>query len=195
LKNLSDGKQYCEMKPVYVQPMQPDPENPRYLKIASFIKEIRPIDDSADPWRSFYTAELPEIVGHGPLMGEFSARHEMSVNAKPAKGPAGCVLVETLRRDHQERKLVGRRAWIDPARGYLIMLDETLSGTRVNHTVSQAAEIVDAAQSPSGYWYPTRLRMIGGGVSLDTGEKSDYFNNYYLDFDAEVPDSLFEIPR
>jgi hypothetical protein len=37
--------------------------------------------------------------------------------------------------------------------------------------------------------------MIGGGVSLDTGEKSDYFNSYYLDFDAEVPDSLFEIPQ
>ena len=53
---------------------------------------------------------------------------------------------------------------------------------------------MSSAQSPSGHWYPTRLRVVGGAVSHETGMKTDYYCNYYLDFDADFPDELFEIP-
>lgn len=195
LKSLSTGTQYCRMEPVWAKPPQPDPNDPRYVKIDSFKKVVRSISEQSDPWRGYYVAEMAEFMGHPPLLGEGNAPYVMTVNPEPETGPAGCVLVESLRTDNTPGKMIGRRYWIDPARDYLVMRSESLRGNPNNPEVWQATEIVDMAQSPSGRWYPTQLRVIGGSVSLDTGEKSDYFNNYYLDFDADVPDELFQIPE
>lgn len=137
---------------------------------------------------------MPDLVGHPPLLGEGNSLYTMTVNPNPDRGPPGCVLVESLQADNTPQKLVGRRYWIDPSRHYLLMRDESLTGSRDKPTVWQASETTAAAQSPSGHWFPQQIRVIGGSVSLDTGEKSDYYNTYYLDFEVTVPDALFRIP-
>jgi hypothetical protein len=195
LQSLSTGTEHCTMKPVYAQPVGPDPDFPDFAKIARFEKVVRPIAAPSDPWREHYLQQMPEYMGHPTLLGEGNAPYAMTINPRPEHGPLGCVLVEALRATRGGGKTIGQRVWVDPARGYLVLRNETLEGAAEKPEVSQAIEVTDLAQSPSGRWYPTRLRAVGGSVSLETGRKTDYYINYYLDFDAEFPDELFEIPN
>jgi hypothetical protein len=193
LKRLGTGTDDYTFDPLWTKPPQPDPEYPLYLKLDSLKKQVRPIDEPADPWPG-QIREMPEMVGHPKLLGQDSFGYRLTVDPNPKSGPAGCLLVQSMQTAVTPRRSVGARYWIDPARDYLVMRYEGLGGNPENPQVSQASEITGVAQSPAGRWYPTQVRVIGGSVSLDTGEKSDYFDNYYLDFDAEVPDTLFEIP-
>ena len=194
LRSLSTGTEHCTMKQVNAQPLGPDPDFPHYLKAARFEKVVRSISVPADPWREYILEEMPEWIGHPRLLGEDAAGYAMTINPRPERGPLDCVLVESLRSPSGRGGAIGQRVWVDPARGYLVRRMEMVDGGADNPDVSPAREVVSSAQSPSGQWYPTRLRVVGGAVSHETGMKTDYYCNYYLDFDAEFPDELFEIP-
>ena len=50
--------------------------------------------------------------------------------------------------------------------------------------------IEGVTQSPQGYWYPTIVRTLK--TQLLPGKALDTIKRYYYDFDAPMPDSLFE---
>ena len=193
-KSLSPGTEHCTMKQVNAEPLGPDPDFPDYLKIARFEKVVRSIGAPDDPWREYILEQMPEWIGHPRLLGEGDIGYAMTINPRPERGPLDCVLVESLRAPFGRGGAIGQRVWVDPARGYLVLRMEMVDGGADNPDVSPAREVVSSAQSPSGHWYPTRLRVVGGAVSHETGMKTDYYCNYYLDFDADFPDELFEIP-
>lgn len=49
VERLSTGTEYFELTLVPSQPHEPDPDFPRYLKIARFEKEVRSLFGSSDP--------------------------------------------------------------------------------------------------------------------------------------------------
>lgn len=186
LERLSTGSEYFELTLVPSQPHEPDPDFPRYLKIARFEKEVRSLFGSSDPLSRQSELELAECIGYPTLLGEYSASYAMTINTHPADGPPGCVLVESRGTTGGRGPAIGERVWLDPTRGYLVLRRESRG--------SPSMEVMDVAQSPSGRWYPTRLRVIGGRRSRETGETEDSYVNYHLDFNAEFPDDLFEAP-
>ena len=58
----------------------------------------------------------------------------------------------------------------------------------VNSTI-----IEKMARSPQGVWYATQIRRKGVTASSD-GKKYDELIDIYVDFNANLPDSLFEPP-
>jgi hypothetical protein len=81
------------------------------------------------------------------------------------------------------------RYWIRPDRNFLCVQSETVvfdseDPTRIVSTESCVVESV--ARSPHGYWYPTRVRRKTSNFAVEL------ITTFHLDFDAEIPDSLFE---
>ncbi len=55
--------------------------------------------------------------------------------------------------------------------------------------------MLELGVSPSGLSYPVVVRQVENVVPLGTGGKSDTYLRFYVDFDAEVPDELFEVSK
>ncbi|MEI7861388.1 MAG: hypothetical protein WCJ21_02105, partial [Planctomycetota bacterium] len=195
LKSLSTGTEHCTMKQVNAEPLGPDPDFPNSLKIARFEKVVRPISLPGDPWQEHILEEIPEWIGHPRLLGEGNTGYAMTINPRPERGPPDCLVVESLQAPSGRSRALEQRVWIDPSRGYLVLRMEMIEGSADNPDVSPAREVMNLTQSPSGQWYPTRLRVVDGAVSHETGMKTDSYINYYLDFDADFSDELFEIPN
>lgn len=50
------------------------------------------------------------------------------------------------------------------------------------------------ALSPSGLWYPGLVRFVQNAI-LSDGIRSDTYIRFYVDFEAEVPDELFDVHK
>ena len=53
-------------------------------------------------------------------------------------------------------------------------------------------EMKQLTLSPSGLWYPVVVRHVKN-VHNNNGRSEDSYTRYYLDFDAEIPDTLFDV--
>ena len=60
--------------------------------------------------------------------------------------------------------------------------------------VAKSTIIDEMARSPNGTWYATRIRNKGGVRVPSEGKVYDQMIDIYVDFNAELPDSLFEPP-
>ncbi|MFT4554921.1 MAG: hypothetical protein ACI92S_000250 [Planctomycetaceae bacterium] len=122
-----------------------------------------------------------------PIGQHFDAR----VVAIPGTGPANSILVEcsSTRGDGPDANYKARY-WIDPSRSFVTMRWETESGA----DESRPYIMEELAQSPRGLWYPTVMRWKVGKVHEDgRPPKSDQVRHFYLDFETEMPDSLFSV--
>ena len=97
--------------------------------------------------------------------------------------------------DASKRRAQIYRFWVDTNRGYLVMRSEQVVTLDGKEELIRGTVIEDVIQSPQGDWYPTVVRwlkcVVSGGKPLD-GDAGDEVIRYYYDFDAEMPDSLFE---
>jgi hypothetical protein len=84
-----------------------------------------------------------------------------------------------------------QRYWLDPQRGNLMVRKEQFLVSKPDESVG-ASEVLSAARTPQGLWYPTAVRLIGNSVSIEDNTRSDTYVRYYLEFDAEIPDELFQ---
>ncbi len=87
------------------------------------------------------------------------------------------------------------RYWLDPERDYIVMRGDMIlrdeQGTEeivANHTVEEVAK------SPRGSWYTTKIRRKNAGQRQD-GKPFDQVYHLYVDFDLDLPDSLFAAPK
>jgi hypothetical protein len=126
------------------------------------------------------------------------------LEAKPKEGPPGTILLRVRRvgpKRPPEQSQVGKalpstdawRNWLDPARDYVVVRSDmvvTNGGTEgVDSTV-----IDELARSPHGTWYATRIRRKGAIRTPSDGKAYDEIIDLYVDFNAKLPDSLFELP-
>ncbi len=49
--------------------------------------------------------------------------------------------------------------------------------------------------SPSGLWYSGVVREVQNSVNLDDETSSDTYLRYYVDFEAKIPDELFDVHK
>jgi len=121
-------------------------------------------------------------------MGGSSPHLEIRIDEHPDRGPTGTILYELFISPGFSGEPVAtvNRHWIDPNRGYLAMQEEM--GT--DKQWSERTTVEKAAQSPSGIWYPQRIRRTCR--DRDDGDVvREYIINYYVDFESEIPDRLF----
>jgi hypothetical protein len=150
-------------------------------------------DDPMMPWPHL----LPEQIGH-PQVFLPGAERTFLVDPKPADGPPN-----TIRLTVRDTNIDGPappdlfRFWIDPEKNYLVLRAETAvssNGGGPRRTVDhiEVNILEDFARSPSGFWYPTRVRRQTPVNDFNKVESGDAVTRFALDFKAPLPDELFQ---
>ena len=159
--------------------------------------------------RAYGGVSRPELAGRYRVgfLADVSADyrmapgHEATADPHPTSGPPDTVLLEVRdllwdpanaersRRPWNVRPQI-RRFWIDQRRGYLVMRRDDIVTRDGQEEVFTGSLIEGVTQSPQGYWYPTIVRTLK--TQLLPGKALDTIKRYYYDFDAPMPDSLFE---
>jgi hypothetical protein len=112
------------------------------------------------------------------------------VETKPNDGPPGAILLRVVRSGRTPAEQVGLpdawRYWLDPKRDYAALRWEAIDG---NGKPSLSTVIEELEKSPSGIWHATRFR-----IKAVSPVEHDQVVDIFIDFDAKLPDSLFEPP-
>ena len=138
-------------------------------------------------WLPAFWSLTPDFAARPPL-GVPNQHMEAVADMDPADGPAGTVLLRVRRSGRVDSAPNADkrpqpdefRFWIDPAREHLVMRYDM---------VGHSSYIVESvAQSPTGHWYPTRVRRSSAGK-----DRKDQIVEFYMDFEVNLPDSLFDV--
>ena len=143
-----------------------------------------------------YWSRLPDFACRPP-MGVPSQDCEPVIIETPQDGPAGTILLE-VRLSSRMLTCSGSRPqpnvhrfWLDPRKDFVALRSDMVNvqeGTE--ETLVHSESIEEVSRAPNGTWYASRLRQKAiPPVSFD---EVVYF---YVEFDAGLPDSLFELPR
>ncbi len=120
---------------------------------------------------------------------------EVKLNPKPASGPPNTVLLEVQNSHWTAGGYYPQmwRYWIDPEQGYLVIRYEELVTREGKEEIIRGHAIEGVTQDPQGQWYPTVIRLFKRNVLIGS-EKPPYdgIMRCFYDFNAPMPDSLFE---
>ncbi len=174
--SVSDGVQEHSYS---VKTGGPDPEYPGVLKLLSIErKAARRLIISAEDPRPNFTMPFVEQQGYPHLQWQ---RPVMEFpDAREGKAPAPVLLKVTAPRPS--------RYWIAPHQTWLVVRQEVITGA--DDPVSSSV-IERTAKSPSGYWYPERLRVLNGVTTGDGVE--DYLVDYYIEFRTEIKEDNLRV--
>ncbi|TWU12919.1 hypothetical protein CA54_17450 [Symmachiella macrocystis] len=195
-ESVSDGTQEIRLEKIKVQPRQPDPSNPRYILIVSYkpvaTNTFRP--RTTDPRPRDYRI-MPEFHAYPFLFGAGIWGFQINVDAHPTEGPPRTVLVDSRKKSPSKLpgRIRGARYWVDPSRGYVVQQTQWLKTGQADQSRGGRVEMEELAVSPSGLWYPRVVRELQNSVNLDDGTTNDTFLRFYVDFEAEIPDELFDV--
>jgi hypothetical protein len=175
-----------------------DPDGSQHYEISSVQKyknDLKP----GDLIPADYSMR-PEFACRPP-MGIGNPDQEPTLDLHPAEGPAGCILLSvrhTTKKGRVDEKGTGvpdvNRYWLDPQRDYIAMRsDMVMYGEAGKETISRSNTVEETARSPQGVWYATKIRLKSAVTDQD-GKQFDEIYRIYVDFDAELPDALFEVP-
>src|SRR5262249_19576809 len=121
---------------------------------------------------------------------------ELLLDMHPTEGPEGCILLtvwNSPNKDSINEKGFGvpdgYHYWLDPRRDDIVVKSSTArrDGNGREEIVEEDT-VEEAARSPQGVWYATRIRRGFGG------KYDDQVYHIYVDFDVKLPDTLFEPP-
>jgi hypothetical protein len=175
-----------------------DPDGKRHMEIDSVLRtESRnnPGEDFPPEW-----SMRPEFTCRPP-MGIGGQQFEPVIDEQPTSGPPGCILLRVRHTSAKERiNEQGRgipdadRYWLDPKRDYIAMRwDMVMQGENGQDSIFESDVTEETARSPQGVWYATRIRRtFPSRVGKD--KFLDQVYHIYVDFSADLPDSLFEPP-
>jgi hypothetical protein len=147
-------------------------------------------DDPNNPWPDM----LPELLGHPDVAGptRFSARlWEYALDTKPNDGPSSTLRLHA-RHPPDHGLFDNYRIWIDPEKNYLALqaefrVNEPAARSERNRVVYVDTKILtELGRSPNGFWYPTRV------LRKSSKNQGDQVTRFLLDFQAAIPDALFE---
>ena len=60
--------------------------------------------------------------------------------------------------------------------------------------IFESDTVEELAESPHGIWYATKVRRSNSQSHGEKGEKIDQVYHFYVDFDVDLPDALFDPP-
>jgi hypothetical protein len=177
-------------EPVLAKPLQSDPADPLYLLIDSLKSTNRDVADRNDPqpWPG-HLYNLPEFYGYEHLSRGVSIGFRAETRAVTLdKLPM--TLVEIVNTRHvSQNSISGERFWLDPKRGHMMVRKEQFHAAESDKSVG-TSEVLRAARTPQGLWFPTTVRQIGNTISPE-GDRHDSYLRYYLEFNTAIPDELF----
>ena len=177
-----------------------DPDGSEHLDIVSVNKtnyntkpgEMVPVDYSMRPE---FACRPPMGIGREDI--------EPLIDMHPTEGPPGCILLRirhTSTKDRIVEKNTGgiadeTRYWLDPERDYIVMRWDMIHPDGNGKEVVIESDLTEGvARSPHGVWYATKIRRKNT-VNAGTAKSSDQVYHIYVEFDAQLPDSLFEPPK
>jgi len=153
-----------------------------------------------------YYASIPEFACRPP-MGIPSQALETVLDPDSPDGPEGLILLtvhESGRMpsapdpdaDKHPPQPYGWRYRLDPARDYAVVRwDDLYRDDSGREDDSKGRIIEEMAQSPGGTWYATQVRRKNALRDTSGGEPYDDVTYLYVDFDVDLPDSMFEPPK
>jgi hypothetical protein len=190
-REIWDGKRIWTFEPQYANPRQPDPADPNFPLIASLKGTSVDPTDRKDPLSRLHMLEIPEFYGYQHLSR--GAQPGFRAETRPVElDKQPLTLVDLIKTSEVAPKsITPERFWLDPQRGNLIVRKEQFLASKPDESAG-ASEVLSAARTPQGLWYPTAVRLIGNSVSLEDNTRSDTYIRYYLEFDADIPDELFQ---
>ena len=173
-----------------------DPDGSVHTEITEVKKRKsndRPGETYPGPW-----SRMPEFACRPPL-GIPHETLEAVLEPNPKEGPTGTILlrVRNIGRTPQPPspdlpKVPPRpdawRNWLDPARDYAVVRHDIID-EKVHSTI-----IDKMARSPQGTWYATQIRLKDAITTVSDGKTYDEIIDLYVDFNVNLPDSLFEPP-
>ncbi|HEV3299828.1 MAG TPA: hypothetical protein VG055_09305 [Planctomycetaceae bacterium] len=146
---------------------------------------------------------MPEF-GCRPPTGIGGQDSESIVNLHPADGPQGCILLSvrhTSERDRLNDKGFGipdeTRYWLDPARDYIVLRWDSVhfdAAGKETRVTGGSYLVEETARTPQGVWYAAKIRRKNAGTT-GHGKAFDQVYHLFVDFDADLPDQLFDPPR
>lgn len=191
---------YVQAGPVYYLcslKQQEASKEAEHVEIGSVESHKR---DMGEPWPIDY-AMRPEFVCR-VLMGLGNEDQEAKLVQNPTDGPAGCIQIDihrTTKRGRMNEKGIGvtdlQRFWLDPRQDYLVKRWDMVMIDAVGEESIHLSHIVEeSAQSPKGVWYAIKVRRKNDIIQKD-GKRYDDFYVMYVDFNVNLPDSLFAPPK
>jgi hypothetical protein len=142
----------------------------------------------------------PEFACRPPL-GVGDQHMEPVLDMHPTEGPPGCVLLSVRHTSAKDRineqgmgSPDGCRYWLDPERDYIVMRSDSIRrDEQGQENIFESDLIEETARSPQGVWYATRVRRRFPGRD-GKATSPDQIYHIYVDFNVNLPDSLFEPP-
>jgi hypothetical protein len=189
----------CNGKAVYQVDFSPPDHTGKQQRTWKELWKVSPDQDAAGSVGQAGSV-LPDLFAY-PHLEIPSQQFEGRLDRAPKQGPADTVLLTA-----QATRYLGAysyhqsRYWIDPLRSYVTIQHEfgDLRGPLANDAAMMEKEtyiMERLEQTPGGVWYPTRVRRKNCAAREPGGKLDlDLVTWFYMDFKAEVPDSLFE-PR
>ncbi len=139
-------------------------------------------DDRTAPWPHL----MPEYASRPHLWTSYEKR-TFDFDPVPNDGPADTRRL-TIHKPENQVVPEPYRYWFDPEHGFCLRKSESTVISRDKKSIAyvNTEEFDDYAQSPKGYWYPRRVRRT------TTNSDAVQVRDYYLDFDVDLHDDLFE---
>lgn len=206
-------------RPIYL--IQPDGDEPGTVRSMNFDYEFVTTEgritqaklESVNQWISQaqegenfppYWSRRPEFICRPP-MGVPNQHMEPLLDMNPTSGPPNTVLlrVQASGRMPQAAPRPGdkpepqqpdtTRFWIDPSRDHAVMRWEMLSTDEQGEEIVTSSKLIEKMEkSPQGIWYASQVRITSKHPS---GGESVQLVRIYVDFDADLPDALFDPPK
>jgi hypothetical protein len=132
----------------------------------------------------------PEIVCRPP-MGLGARQAEPVLEIHPSDGPPGCVRLSIRWGGSPDE----HRYWLDPKRDFIVVrTDWVMRVGAGQEKVTQRTTALETARSPQGVWYARKIRHSYPDA-VGKQKFDDQVAEFYVDFEANLPDSLFEPPK
>jgi hypothetical protein len=124
---------------------------------------------------------------------------EAAVDPKPKSGPPGTISLQVSNPDWKPTESQSVfpspqtwRLWFAPNKGYLLVRWEELVSHEGKEEMTHGSVIEETTRAPDGRWYPTVVRRFNAIRFTRSDKKEDMILRFYYDFEADIPDSLFE---
>ncbi|HWB08075.1 MAG TPA: hypothetical protein VG826_02435 [Pirellulales bacterium] len=140
---------------------------------------------------------MAEMSGYPVSLEDKKHLFTATLETQPNDGPADSLLVhyQATGAVKDESTFRDLRYWVDPGKGD-VTLQERLAGARdpdgSTTTVTRTSE--EFERSPRGIWYPTLVRetVVRDPPGAPSQESEERVTRFFLDFEADVPDELFQ---
>jgi hypothetical protein len=136
----------------------------------------------------------PDFICRPPMrIGD--PHYEALLEMHPGEGPAGCILVRVGRatKSGSVHEMVDAyRFWLDPLRDYIaVRWEMAWPGPSGKEKFTDSYHVEEAARSPQGVWYATRVRRKCASLS-NPGKQDEEVCHMFVDFNVDFPDEFFK---